>query len=234
MSTPILDLSGQPLSQALDEQAKLSISFYSYGCILRKQEGDRISEYPVDPSQIAMMLSTNIQFDTGIMNGNTLLIRENGAMRTLVGFRKRQKTGIWLEGSEDALRLPLPDLLMIRRTTDNNSPEYKVYATKGRPTSLDAELFDCPLPNVYKSASICWGSVKRVKDESLQDNSLETDFAMLLGSPFGNHATHGKSHAHPSDVRKMLIELEGRNARVYPRRDLVSARTTLAQELGDV
>lgn len=226
-------MSGQPLQQALNEQPELVISFYSYGCILRKREGEKVTEYPVDPAQIAKMLVANIRFDTGIMNGDTLLIREIGAKRTVVGFRKRQKTGVWLDGSEDALHVPLPDLLMIRETIDNKAPQYQVYAVKGRPQSLDAELFRCPLPNVYNSASICWGTVKRVSDDKLQDNSLNADFAMLLGSSFGNHATNGKSEAHSGDIRKMLIELEGRNARVYPRRDLIPAHKTLEQVLGD-
>jgi hypothetical protein len=56
---------------------------------------------------------------------------------------------------------------------------------------------------------------------------------MLLGSPFGDHACSGKSASYPDDIRKMLIELEGRNARVYPRRDLISADKTLAQVIGD-
>src|SRR5690606_23482598 len=104
---------------------------------------------------------------------------------------------------------------------------------KGRPTSLDAKLFRCPLPNVFNSASICWGTVQRVSDDALSSGSLVVDWSMLLGSPFGDHACSGKSASFPQDIRKMLIEMEGRKARVCPRRDLISADKTLAQAIGD-
>lgn len=227
------DLNGSILQSALSEQPDLSLDFYSYGCVLRKREGETITEFPVDPQQVAMVLAAKVSFDTGFLDGDTLLVRQDGVKRTVVGFRKRCKTGIWLDGSDTAMRVPLPDLLMIRTTTDNSTPQYQVYAVKGRPTSLDAELFRCPLPNVFNSASICWGTVQRVSDDALSSGSLGTDWAMLLGSPFGDHASNGKSKKYPADIRKMLIELEGRNARVYPRRDLVSANKTLAQAIGD-
>ena len=230
--SPQFDLNGQTLNTALNEQPELSLSFYSYGCILRKREGDSISEYPVDPQQVALMLATKVTFDTGLLDPSILTMRQDGAKQTVVGFRKRCKTGIWLEGSETALRLPLPDLVMIRTTIDNKSPEYKVYAVKGRPTTLDAELFNCPLPNVFNSGSICWGTVKQVGADGLKSNSLQADWSMLLGSPFGDHACHNKSKSEPSDIRKVLIALEKRNARVYPRRDLISAKKTLEQEIG--
>jgi Prokaryotic E2 family D len=228
------DLNGPLLQSALNEQPSLSLDFYSYGCILRKREGETVTEFPVDPQQVAMILSTKVSFDTGLLDGDTLLVRQDGTKRIVVAFRKRCKTGIWLDGSENALRVPLPELVMIRTTTDMTTPTYQVYATKGRPTALDAELFRCPLPNVFNSASVCWGTVQRVSDDTLSSASLVEDFSMLLGSPFGDHACSGKSKSHPSDVRKMLIELEARNARVYPRRDLIAANKTLAQAIGAI
>ncbi len=37
-----------PLAAALTEASSLILSFYSFGVMLRKQEGDLITEYPVD------------------------------------------------------------------------------------------------------------------------------------------------------------------------------------------
>lgn len=233
MMPQTFDLNGSILQSALSEQPALSLDFYSYGCVLRKREGETVTEYPVDPQQVAMVLAAKVGFDTGLLDGDTLMVRQDGVKRTVVGFRKRCKTGIWLDGSDTAMRVPLPDLLMIRTTTDNNTPQYQVYAVKGRPTSLDTELFRCPLPNVFNSASICWGTVQRVSDDALSRGSLVADWSMLLGSPFGDHACSGKSASFPQDIRKMLIELEGRKARVYPRRDLISADKTLVQAIGD-
>ncbi len=64
-------------------------------------------------------------------------------------------------------------------------------------------------------------------------NSLAADWDTLLGSRFGDHACTGKSRSHPQDIRQKLIDLEARNARVYPKSDLIPAKRTLAQALGD-
>lgn len=232
MNPQTFGLNGPLLQSTLSEQPSLSLDFYSYGCVLRKREGETVTEYPVDVQQVAMVLAAKVGFDTGLLDGDTLMVRQDGVKRTVVGFRKRCKTGIWLDGSDEAMRVPLPDLLMIRTTTDSSTPTYQVYAVKARPTSLDAELFRCPLPNVFNSASVCWGTVQRVSDDTLSSASLAADWSMLLGSPFGDHACHCKSKSHPSDVRKMLIGLEARNARVYPRRDLIAAGKILAKAIG--
>ena len=136
-----------------------------------------------------------------------MLIRTEGVKKTVVEYRKGQKTGIYLEGSETALRIPLPPLLMIRTTSEDRNPTYAVYAVKRKPKSLDVELFNAPLPNVFNSAAICWGTVQRVSDKALSGASLAEDWAMLLGSPFGDHACSGKSQSHRSDIRQKFIEL---------------------------
>jgi hypothetical protein len=86
---------------------------------------------------------------------------------------------------------------------------------------------------VFSSGSICWGSVRRATDATLQGNSLAADWNMLLGSPFGDHAVSGKSKSHPQDIRQKLIDLERRKARVYPKSDLMPVKKTLVQALAD-
>ncbi|MDX1992545.1 MAG: hypothetical protein SF029_09150 [bacterium] len=230
--TSVSHWSGDLLATAMAEQPSLILSFYTFGVMLRKQEGAAVSEYPVDAAHVAAALSAKVRFDTGLMSENTLLVRHEGVKRTVVEYRSPGKTGIFLEGAETALRVPLPPLILIRVTTDN-APQYGLYAVKKRPSGMDEPLFHAPLPNVFTSGAICWGSVKRVSDEALAGTSLNDDWTMLLGSPFGDHACSGKSKAHPSDIRKQLIELEGRKARVYPKRDLIPVKKTLAQVLGD-
>ncbi len=201
--------------------------------MLRKREGGAITEYAVEPAQVAVALAAKVTFDTGLLSGDTLLIRTEGVKKTVVEYRKAQKTGVYLDGSDTALRVPLPALLMIRTTNENRSPNYAVYAVKKRPTSLDVALFHAPLPNVFNSANICWGSVQRVSDEALSSASLAEDWAMLLGSPFGDHACSGKSKSHKQDIRQKLIEMEQKGSRRYPTSDLIPAKKTLAQVLGD-
>jgi hypothetical protein len=219
------------LTAALQEQPSLTLEFYSFGVLLRKREGDAVAEYAVDPAQIALALAAKVTFDTGLLSTETLLVRQNGVKRLVVEYRAPQKTGLYLEGSDRPLRVPLPPLLLIRVTSEDKNPQYQVYAAKVRPTKLDTPLFHAPLPNIFNSGSICWGSVRRVSDAALQGNSLVADWDLLLGSPFGDHACAAKSRSHPQDIRQKLIDLERRQARVYPKSDLIPVKKTLAQAI---
>ncbi|MCL4237660.1 MAG: hypothetical protein KJ047_05385 [Anaerolineae bacterium] len=228
-----LDFTGPRLTAALQEQPSLTLEFYSFGVLLRKREGDAVTEYAVDPEQIALALAAKVTFDTGLLGGDTLLVRQDGVKRLVVEYRRPQKTGIFLEGSETPLRVPMPPLVLIRTTTENKNPQYQVYAVKERPTTLNVSLFHAPLPNVFSSGSICWGSVQRVDDAALQTSSLVADWDTFLGSLFGTHAVNAKSRSHPHDIRQKLVELEARKARVYPKSDLIPVKRTLAQAIGD-
>jgi hypothetical protein len=227
------DYAGQALSAALTEPPSLILSFYSFGVMLRKQEGELVTEYPVDPAQIALALAAKVTFDTGLLGGNTLLVRQDGVKKTIVEYRPPQRTGLFLDGSETALRVPLPGLVMIRVTTEGRAPQYGVYAVKRRPDSMDIPLFHAPIPNVFGSGAICWGTVPRVEDAVLRGSSLANDWTMLLGSVFGDHAVGGKSKGQPQDIRKLLIELEGKKATRYPTGDLIPVKKSLGQVLGD-
>lgn len=217
----------------MSEEPQMSLNFYSFGVTLRKREGEKVTEYPIDPAQAAVALAAKVTFNSGLLTGDTLCVHIEGISKTVVEYRKPQMTGVFLDNMESALRVPLSGLLMIRRTAEDRSPSYAVYAVKKRPASLAVELFHAPLPNVFNSGSICWGSVPRVSDEALSGASLAEDWSMLLGSPFGDHACSGKSRSHKDDIRKKLVELEAKGARRYPTSDLIPARKTLAQVLGD-
>ena len=117
------------------EQPSLILSFYSFGVMLHKRDGDRVSEHPVDPAQVAVALAAKVTFNTGLLSGDTLLVRQEGVKKIVVEYRKSQKTGIYLDGSETALRVPLPGLLMIRTTSEDRNPNYAVYAVKEHPHS---------------------------------------------------------------------------------------------------
>ena len=227
------DWNGQVLVAALNEQPSLTLNFYSFGVMLRKTDGNTTTEYPVDPAQVALALAAKVTFDTGLLGGNTLLVRQDGVKRTVVEYRPSQKTGLFLDGSEAALRVPLPALVMIRVTAEDKAPVYGVYAVKRRPETLDIPLFHAPLPNVFGSGAICWGTVQRVTDTSLQSAGLAEDWTMLLGSSFGDHAVGGKSKRESRDIRKRLIDLEAQKAKVYPKGDLIPVKKMLAQVLGD-
>ncbi len=216
----------------MSEEPSLSLNFYSFGVTLRKRQGEQLSEYPIDPAQAAVALAAKVIFNTGLLTGATVYIHMEGVSKTIVEYRKAQMTGIFLDEADVPLRVPLPGLLMIRHSNGDKAATYAVYAIKKRPTTLDAELFHAPLPNVFTSGSVCWGTVQRVSDEALAGATLAEDWHQLLGSSFGNHAVSGKSRSHQDDIRQKLIELEAKKAKRYPTSDLISARKTLAQAIG--
>ena len=220
----------QLLSNALNEKPSLSLSFYSFGVMMTQRKGEAICEYAVDPTQVAQALSAKVVFDTGILSENTILLRQEGVKKTIVEYRPAQKTGLFVEGSETAIRIPLPPLVLIR-TSQQQQPDYQFFAVKQRPT-LTSELFVAPFPNVNSHGSISWGTERQVHDQA-SSAALTHDWAVLLGSPFGDHSCSSKSKKFPRDIRRQWMALEQRKARRYPVSDLVSAKTTLAQVLGD-
>jgi PRTRC genetic system protein B len=209
------------------------LSFYSFGVMLLKRDGEQMSEYPVDPAQMALALAAKVRFDTGLLSQTTLLVRHEGVKKMVVEYRSPQTTGLYLDGSETPVRIPLPGLICIRATAEDKSPQYQVYAVKKRPITFDTPLFHAPLPNVFNTGAICWGSVPLVSEEALRGSALADDWRVLLGSRFGDHGVQGKSKAYMRDIRQQFIALEERKARVYPKSDLVPVNKTLAQALGD-
>ena len=230
---------GMTYEQALTIKPTLMLLSYPYGWVLHKnpqfddannivlnsktQENAGIT---CDPASLATALMGNTRFTTGFIPDDIIYHEQVGVKQTVVGYRKQQRTGIWLEGREAALRVPLPHLIMIRTTKDGGSPDYKLFACAKRPESLAEKLYHAPLPNVFSGGSICWGNVSRPQTDSI---SLKADWQALLGSRFGNHACGGKCKSHSSDVREMLLKLDAApRRRVYPKRELVVANKTLA------
>ena len=222
------------LNSAVQVQPTLVLSFYPYGIIMRRTvQGGGFTEYAVSPAQLATVLAARVQFETGLLAGNTLYVGSEGVRKVVAEYRDPQRTALYLDGAENALVVPLPGLVLIRSTSANDSPRYGVYAVKHRPTSLDAELFLSPLPNTDRSG-ICWGSVRKVSPGALAGCDLKEDWQALLGSLFTNHNCSGKSKSHPQDIRQKLVELEQHKRRVYPVRDLVTLEWTLGQVLEKV
>lgn len=186
-------------------------------------------EYPVSPATVATVLSANVSFSTGLIQQNTLAIMTDGAKRTIIEYRPPQRTALWLEGSEDPIKIPLPGLLMVRTTYADRSPEYRIHAVKERPTELNAQLYRAPLPNISYDGSVCWGTVTKVNHRALAGTDLHEDWAQLLGTPFGNHSVSGKTKTLSDDIRKFYLALEKRKARVFPKREMISNSKTLGQ-----
>jgi hypothetical protein len=190
------------------------------------------TEYPVDPDMVAKILAASIpeeEFNTGLLGEDVLTIWQRGVKRVVASFRQPEVTGLWLEGSDDPIRVPLPGLVMIRTTQQHANAQYRFYAVKDRPT-LKTRLYIAPLPHVNNNGS-CWGTVT-VKPTT--DNDLTPDWSAFMGSRFGNHSVNGKSVSQPDDIRKLLIDLDKKGCGKYPMRDLVDLKTTFGEMLSEV
>lgn len=222
----------QTIATALQTSPILTLSFYPFGVILRRQtEEGGITEYPVDPAQIATLLAAKTTFDTGLLNPHTLVVRAEGAKRLVAEYRPPQKTAIFVDGSDALFRVPLPGLVLIRFTVGGDNPHYALFAVKDRPTSLDTPLFVPPLTNIYPDGGVCWGNVSKVSETALAGSDLSEDWGLFLGSTFTAHSVQGKSRSEPQDIRKKLAALDARKARVYPKRDLVPYKARFGEVL---
>lgn len=224
-----LDLDSPALSRALAEPPHLTLTFYSFGILLRQQGADATREYAVRPEDLAAALSRRVAFDTGLLTPHTLAIRSEGAERAVAEFRPAGRAALWLEGSESPVRLPLPALVLVRRSSGGRDPNHHLFAVAERPTSYDAPLYLAPLPNVYSHGGVCWGTVTRPAADT---TDLSADWAALFGTPFGSHSVGGKCKSHPDDVRKLYLDLEQRRARRFPAKELIPARRTLGDLMG--
>lgn len=209
----------------------MELLFFPYGMVLRHNTPAGTTEKIVDPEDVAKVLAALAQkravHSTGLLSENTLYVIEDAVARTIVEYRPPQKTGFWLDGSDEPIRVPLPGLLMIRSIPLGGQADYRIFAVKERPTSDSAQLFVAPLPNVYADGSICWGNVKRLPDSQLDKVSLAQDWQMLLATKFNDHVVGGKSNAYKGDIRKLYMEMERRKAKRYPLGDMLRANRTL-------
>lgn len=207
------------------------MTFYDFGIVLHRITPAGETAYLVDPAHVAASLAARLTFDTGLLAPEVLCVRHDGERRLVVQYRKRQKTPLLLESSDSVLRVPLPDLVMIRVVNSDQRPDYRVFASKGRPTDLSAALFHAPLPNVYQDGRVCWGNIPKASMVSLQANTLDEDFALLLGTTFTGHSVSGKSRSHAADIRAKYLDMQERRTRTYPTRDFMPIGRSLGQVL---
>lgn len=224
-ASPSVSSGVQMLAQIANasQSPSLTLEFYAHGVIMRTAT----TAYPVDPDRIAKVLSGSIHetFSTGLLDENTLFVWQRGDKKIIISWRKPQMTGLWLEGSEDAIRIPLPGMVMKREYTRGGSVSYSFWAAKRRP-SAKTPLYHCPLPNVHHSGS-CWGSVSRPPEAVLESSNTDLDWQNWLGSPFGNHSVSGKSKAYQDDIRQLMLVLHKDKVKRYPVSDLIPSKIML-------
>lgn len=215
--------------QLMQTPPLVTLTVYPFGVLMERPTPQGRTAYLVDPQQIALQLATTLRFETGILTDKTLYVAQEGVQKIVVEYRPRQKTALFLEGLDHPVIIPLPPLLLFRRTTSDARPEYRLFAVKKRPSDGQAALFHAPLPNLYEDGRVCWGTVQQLDTAQLQQTSLTDDWKMLLGTRFGTHNAMNRSQRYPANICQQYLALEAAKARFYPVSDLVPARRTLEQ-----
>jgi hypothetical protein len=230
-----LTSSGPILFEAL-QQPVYTLRFYAFGVTLEYIDPatSEQTSYAINPADLTAIFGTeSLGFSSGLLADDIIYTGLHSGRQQLLSYRPPQITGIYLEGSATPLRVPLPGMMLYRAMRPGDQrPDYRLFAVKQRPTTLDEPLYLPPLPNIYSGGSICWGTVERPVSDA-PTVSLAADWAQLLGSTFGSHMVDGKSKLHPDDIRQHFIALDAAKADVYPLGDLIPARnvTTLRDVL---
>src|SRR5260221_14331037 len=108
------------LEEAVQEQPRLTLNFYSYGILMRQRRDDgNQTEYAVSPEQLASVLSAKVRFESGLLSSSTVCVCAEGIKRIVVDYRAPQKTDLFLVSSDHPAGEPQPVLLMLRITTTN-------------------------------------------------------------------------------------------------------------------
>ena len=214
-----------------------TLSFTTTGIRLcRRWHDGEIVEYAVDPKALTDLFSIKEPppppptHNTDILLPSTVCVVMRGDAKTIVDYREPQITGIWFADNPQPLRIPLPGLLLIKKTLNDKSPgTYDMFAVKERPADMKCELYEVPLVHTTRGA-MCWGNVTVPKEATA--NCLNNAWTAFLGTPFRNHGVDGKSKRkkYAKDIRALLINLDKRKAKKYPVSDLVRV-CTLEQAL---
>jgi hypothetical protein len=213
----------------------MTLTFYPFGIVRKMSTPNGTSECLVSPEDLRQTLTGEEEaWETGLIQPDLLYRAQKGRKSLTVAFRNAQQSGVWLDGEDEPLRLPLPPLVLFKISEPGNRLDYRLFAVLRRPRTLDEPLYAVPLPNVYADGRICWGSVQRPPSNDDPANMTE-DWNMLLGSGFNDHSTGYKSKQYEDDVRKMLRQVAVSGTKRYPLDDLCEAtRTQTSRTIGDV
>ena len=117
---------------------------------------------------------------------------------------------IWCDGKQ--LRVPLPSAIFAM-FGDN----CYLFAKKEDSFAPTQTLFHFPLPNINSNGLICFGTYD--KPASVTDT-----FNLFHQSSFNHHHVNEKSRKFPTDVRRLLSQLDGKKK--FPLTDLISLDKT--------
>jgi hypothetical protein len=195
------------------DELKLRLDFYSQAIVMHVIEDGVIHAKVVSAEDISRVLARQIGVSSGFLPPDTIWWRQLPGGPQVAIWRRPQVTRVALQEElfQPATRyiLPMPGLLFL---CSPGRPPW-LWAVKRRPSSPDDLLYQAPCFNVFASGESCPGTHRYSQDVSQHPQEFFTAFFTRAAN------TQGRSHSHPTDLKALWEELDGRKR--YPNDDLV-------------
>lgn len=146
---------------------------------------------------------------------------------TLPAVRNKQQAHRQVEHFA-TYELPLPPLIWTGWKTN-----YRVYATRDTtwPETPDSQLFHAPLPNVYATGSICWGSETDARPLASPATMGGTLRLLMNDTWFSDHSANARSQRFRENIIDMWDAVIAHGLAAYPLDDLCESPYRLAHVL---
>ena len=217
-----------PEAELEDDPLRLRLDFHEESVILHDYAGSVTRTKLVSVLDVAHALARELDLSTGLLPTDTLWWAKTASGIRVAVWREPRLWTVRVRESYEAqprrLRLPMPGLVFVCGPA-RQAPY--VFAAKGRPRSVDDQLYHAPTYNVFASGRVCPGSHLFPAGPA----KVPEEFFRSYFSATGDTA-RGKSRKHPEDIGRLWEELDGR--RGYPCDDLVpQLRVAEALRIGE-
>jgi len=187
------------------------------------QNGKKKTSKFIAASDIAAAFAGQEQ-DSGWFPAGVLRCGHNTGGAWFVYSAPPQKVEITLEGDplpgslpEGKITIPIPRTVLV-----GAHKQYRIWALKGSRFEHSTNAYHAPFPNVHANGEICWGLNEPPK---VHPGAARQAWELFFRLPFNRDLANGKSSRYPSDVRRLLAELDGK--RTFPCEELVEMHKTI-------
>lgn len=191
--------------------------------LFKRIEGEKEIAKALSSQQIARAFR-EYRIDTGWITHQILRYREEPEGNYILSYEPAGIKTIFVE-SEDGeiaeITIPLPTLILFGR-----AKEFYLWAAKGKNVNSKTNLTVAPLPNIggNSSGKICFGS-NEVPETKVEN--LDLIWNLIFNAPFNRDHSAQKCVSEPKDVRRLLVALAKKNAKRFPKSELLEINATI-------